>query len=186
MRIDKERIMKAVREILEAIGEDPEREGLKDTPRRVADMYEELLEGYNFEEKWTYFTERSDLIIVGPIEFHSLCEHHLLPFSGYVFIAYLPTGKVLGLSKLIYIVYKYAKRLQIQERLGEQIADELVKIIGNDDVMVVIKATHKCVEIRGAKNHCKMITSAVRGKFFKDLGLRLETLILALSREVKE
>lgn len=177
MKIDKQRIMSAIREILLAIGENPNREGLKETPRRVADMYEELLEGYNYEENWTHFTEKSDLVIVGPIDFFSLCEHHMLPFKGSVFIAYLPKSKVIGLSKLIHIVYKYARRLQIQERMCEQIVDEVIKITGSDDAMVIINSSHLCIEMRGVKNKAKIITSAIRGNF-ENLSLRVEVLNL--------
>jgi len=177
MKIDKEKIMNAIKDILIAVGEDPEREGLKDTPKRVANMYEEILEGYDYEDKWVYFTEKSDLVIVGPIEFYSLCEHHLLPFSGCAFIAYLPKGKVIGLSKLIHVVYKYAKRLQIQERMSEQVADEVIKVTGSNDVMVVIRASHLCVEMRGVHNKAEMTTSAIRGEFM-NFDLRLEALKL--------
>ncbi len=114
MPIDKEKIEKAVRMILEAIGEDPSREGLRDTPRRVADMFEEILEGYNAEDDYTWFTETSDLVVVSGIRFYSMCEHHILPFFGVAHVAYLPRGRVVGLSKIVRVVHKYARRLQIQ------------------------------------------------------------------------
>ncbi len=181
---DKERIMKAVREILEAIGEDPDREGLKDTPRRVADMLEEILSGYVVADDYVYFTEKSDLVILSGVRFYSLCEHHLLPFYGTVSLAYLPKGKVLGLSKLVRIVRKYAARLQIQERMTEQIADELMNVTGSSDVMVVVRAKHLCMAMRGVRNPATVITSAVRGEFMKDQALRMEALQLMRWRKL--
>ncbi len=175
--IDKEKIKKAVRMILEAIGEDPDREGLRDTPQRVADMFEELLEGYYREEEETaQFTERSDLIVVGPIRFYSLCEHHLLPFFGYVYVAYIPKGKVIGISKIIKVVNKYSRRLQLQERMTEQIADELSKLTGSDDVLVLVRGRHMCIEMRGVKAQSRVTTLAIRGEFIKNFNLRAEVM----------
>ena len=174
--IDKEKIKKAIRMILEAIGEDPEREGLRETPQRVADMYEELLEGYYREDEYIQFTERSDLVVVGPIRFYSLCEHHLLPFFGYVYAAYLPKGKVVGISKIVKVIHKYARRLQIQERMTEQIAEELQKLTGSHDVMVIVRSRHMCLEMRGVKAQSVVTTAALRGEFMKDTALRSEVL----------
>ncbi|ABM80719.1 GTP cyclohydrolase I FolE [Hyperthermus butylicus] len=174
MPIDKAKIEKAVRMILEAIGEDPEREGLRETPRRVADMFEELLEGYDFTEEYTWFTEATDLVVVSGIRFYSLCEHHLLPFFGVAHVAYLPRGKVIGLSKIVRIVNKYSRRLQIQERMTKQIADEISKATGSPDVMVITEAVHLCMAMRGVRNGAPTVVAAVRGEFERDQSLKEE------------
>ncbi len=174
MAIDKAKIEKAVRMILEAIGEDPDREGLRDTPRRVADMFEELLEGYELNGEYTWFTESSDLVVVSGIRFYSLCEHHLLPFLGVAHVAYLPRGKVIGLSKVVRIVRKYTRRLQIQERMTMQIADEMIKATGSPDVMVVTEAVHLCMAMRGVKTPAPTVVAAVRGAFATDKSLKEE------------
>ncbi|HIQ24102.1 MAG TPA: GTP cyclohydrolase I FolE [Pyrodictium delaneyi] len=165
MRIDKEKIEQAVQLILEAIGEDPEREGLKDTPRRVAEMFEEILSGYKDNEEYTWFTETSDLVVVSGIRFYSLCEHHILPFFGVAHVAYLPRGRVIGLSKVVRIVNKYAKRLQIQERMTQQIAEEVSRATGSPDVMVVTEAVHLCMAMRGVRTPAPTVVAAVRGAF---------------------
>jgi GTP cyclohydrolase I len=174
MPVDKEKVAAAVRMILEAIGEDPEREGLKDTPRRVADMLEELLGGYDSEEEYTWFTESSDLVIVAGIRFYSMCEHHLLPFFGVAHVAYLPRGKVIGLSKITRIVNNYARRLQIQERLTQQIATAVQKATGTDDVMVVTEAYHMCMIMRGVRTPAPTVVAALRGAFLERASLKDE------------
>ncbi|WP_083494593.1 GTP cyclohydrolase I FolE [Pyrodictium occultum] len=172
--MDKAKIEKAVRMILEAIGEDPEREGLRDTPRRVADMFEELLEGYHNNEEYAWFTETSDLVVVSGIRFYSLCEHHMLPFFGVAHVAYLPRGRVVGLSKIARIVNKYARRLQIQERMTQQIAAEVEKATGSPDVMVVTEAVHLCMAMRGVRNPAPTVVAALRGAFAKEPALKQE------------
>jgi GTP cyclohydrolase I len=174
MPIDKAKIEQAVRMILEAIGEDPEREGLKDTPRRVAEMFEELLEGYEAEEEYTWFTETSDLVVVSGIRFFSLCEHHILPFFGVAHVAYLPHERVIGLSKIVRIVNKYARRLQIQERLTKQVAEEVSRATGSPDVMVVTEAVHLCMAMRGVRTAAPTIVAALRGAFERDPSLKEE------------
>ena len=182
-KIDKERIKKAVREILIAIGENPDREGLKETPERVANMYEEILGGYfqDVKEHIKLFTASYDeMIIVKDIPFFSLCEHHMLPFFGKVHIAYIPNkNKVTGLSKLARIVDVYAKRLQLQERLTEQIADAIVENLNPKGVLVIVEAEHLCMVMRGVKKKgSKTITSALRGIFKKNYATRMEALSL--------
>ena len=172
--IDKPKIEKAVRLILEAIGENPDREGLRDTPRRVADMFEELLEGYMINEDYTWFTETSDLVVVSGIRFFSLCEHHMLPFFGVAHVAYLPRGKVIGLSKIVRIVHKYSRRLQIQERLTQQVANEVSKAADTPDVMVVTEAIHLCMTMRGVRTPAPTVVAAVRGSFAVDKSLKQE------------
>ena len=170
MSVDKKKIEKAVRDILEAIGEDPNREGLKDTPERVARMYEELTSGYGEDgaaQLQKVFDESgSELVIEKDIAFSSTCEHHLMPFFGKVHIAYIPNGKVVGLSKLARVVDIYAKRLQLQERLGAQIADEIFHELKPKGVLVVIEAEHTCMTARGVKKvGSKTVSYAARGDF---------------------
>ncbi len=174
MPVDKAKVEQAVRMILEAIGEDPEREGLRETPRRVAEMLEELLEGYEAVEEYAWFTEESDLVVVAGIRFYSLCEHHLLPFFGVAHVAYLPRGKVIGLSKIVRIVHKYARRLQIQERLTMQVAEEVEKATGSPDVMVVTEAYHLCMAMRGVRTPAPTVVAALRGEFRRDPWLKKE------------
>ncbi len=174
MPIDKAKIERAVRMILEAIGENPDREGLRDTPRRVADMFEEILEGYDVSEEYTWFTETSDLVVLSGIRFFSLCEHHMLPFFGVAHVAYLPRGRVIGLSKIVRIVNKYARRLQIQERLTKQVADEVSQATGSPDVMVVTEAIHLCMVMRGVRTAAPTIVSAIRGAFERNPSLKEE------------
>lgn len=181
--IDQPRIENAVREILAAIGEDVDREGLQDTPARVARMYLELLSGMRETPEVhlkSVFTEDYDeIVLLRDIPFFSLCEHHMLPFIGQAHVAYLPTGKVLGVSKLARIVDCFAKRLQVQERLTGQIADLLMNEIKPMGVAVVIEASHSCMTIRGIKKPgSSMVTSALRGIFRKDPRSRNEILSL--------
>jgi len=182
-KIDSERIRKAVQEILLAVGEDLDREGLKKTPERVARMYGELLGG-TFEDPDVHvqsvFTEKYDeIVLLRDIPFYSICEHHLLPFIGKAHVAYLPTGKVLGVSKLARIVDNFSHRLQAQERLTGQIADFLMEKLKPLGVAVVLQASHSCMTIRGIrKPGSMMVTSALRGIFKKDARSRSEVLSL--------
>lgn len=181
--MDAERIEKAVLEILEAIGENPQREGLKDTPQRVARMYAELLAGNHqdpSEHLNSVFTEKYDeIVLLRDIPFNSICEHHLMPFIGKAHVAYLPDGKVLGISKLARIVDTFARRLQLQERLTDQIADFLMQRLSPKGVSVVLEASHSCMTIRGIrKPGAVMVTSALRGIFKKDPRSRSEVLTL--------
>jgi GTP cyclohydrolase I len=182
-KIDSERICQAVQEILLAVGEDVEREGLQKTPDRVARMYAELLGGM-FEDPGIHlrsiFTEKYDeIVLLRDIPFYSLCEHHLLPFIGKAHVAYLPTGKVLGVSKLARIVDCFAHRLHTQERLTGQIADFLMQNLKPMGVAVVLQASHSCMTIRGIKKPGSlMVTSALRGIFKKDARSRNEVLSL--------
>ncbi len=181
--IDTERIIKAVKEILIAVGEDTEREGLKKTPERVARMYAELLGGMHEDPKKhlkSTFTENYDeIVLLRDIPFYSICEHHLMPFIGSAHVAYLPTGNVLGISKLARIVDCFARRLQTQERLTFQIADFLMESLKSQGVAVIIESSHSCMTIRGIKKPGSvMVTSALRGLFRRDPKSRNEVLSL--------
>ena len=182
--MDKEKIKKAVRDIIEAIGEDPEREGLKETPRRVADMYEEIFAGIgkNPGDVIKIFSEEEhdEMVILKDIPFYSVCEHHLLPFLGKAHIAYIPDeNRLLGLSKLARLVELYAKRPQLQERLTSQIADTIRDSVNPKGVLVVIEAEHLCTTMRGVKKAGSvMVTSAIRGAFRKNESTRKEALNL--------
>ncbi len=182
--MNKEKIKKAVRDFLTAIGENPEREGLKDTPARVSRMCEEIFSSYksNVQPSIVYFQEESysEIIIVKDIDFHSMCEHHLLPFYGKAHIAYIPEkGKITGLSKIVRLVESLSKRLQLQERITDGIANFMVEILNPLGVMVVIEAKHLCMIMRGVKNpQSLVITSAMRGIFLKDARTRTEALAL--------
>lgn len=182
-KIDTDRIEKAVKEILLAIGEDVGREGLQDTPMRVAKMYKELFSGMREEpEKHikSVFSEKcEEIVLLKDIPFHSTCEHHLMPFIGSAHVAYLPGEKVLGVSKIARIVDCFAKRLQIQERLTSQVADFIMDNLRPSGVAVVMEASHSCVTIRGVqKPGSIMVTSALRGIFKKDIRSRNEVLSL--------
>jgi GTP cyclohydrolase I len=183
--IDKERIKKAVREILIAIGENPDREGLKDTPKRVSEFYSEVLNGQfsEPEEILTVYYEQEqydEIVLVRNISFYSLCEHHLLPFYGQAHIAYIPHKKrLLGISKLARLVELYSRRLQLQERITKHVADAIMKIARPLGVIVVIEAEHLCISMRGIKKPgSKIVTSAVRGIFLEDAKTRQEALLL--------
>ena len=183
VNIDTERIEKAVIEILEAVGEKPDRKGLKDTPRRVATMYKELLGGlHERPEQYlkTVFAEKYDeIVLLRDIPFHSICEHHLMPFIGTAHVAYMPTGTVMGVSKLARIVDCFARRLQIQERLAVQIADFLMDNLKPRGVAVILEASHSCMTIRGIRKPGSiMVTSALRGIFKSDPRSRSEVLSL--------
>lgn len=182
--MDKEKIMSAVREILIAVGEDPDRAGLVETPKRVANMYEEIFAGLQEDPKQhlKFFDEEStdEMVIVRDIPFSSMCEHHLLPFVGKAHIAYIPgNGKIIGLSKLARIVDNFAKKPQVQERLTHDIADFLNDNLNPKGVAVIIEAEHMCMSIRGAKaSGAKTQTSALRGIMRTDARSRAEVLAL--------
>lgn len=171
--MDREKIMEGVRLILDGIGEDVTREGLLETPERVAKMYEELAGGYT-DSASTYLAKRfdvenNDIVLEKDIEFYSLCEHHMLPFYGRVAIAYIPDGEVIGLSKMARTVEVFAKRLQLQERMTAQIADAFMEELNPKGVMVMIEAEHMCMTIRGIKKPgTKTVTVMARGSFEND------------------
>ncbi len=163
--MDKERIKKLVRELIIEVGEDPTREGLRETPERIANMFKEIFGGYDSDsELAVQFSEDSDIVIARDIQFYSMCEHHMLPFFGKIHIAYSPNGRVFGISKLVRLVEKYSKRLQIQERLTKNIADELYSQ-GVKGVVVFADAEHLCMKMRGVKNNAMLTSSAFRGIF---------------------
>ena len=182
-KVETQTIEKAVREILIAVGEDPDREGLRDTPRRVASMYVELFSGLcedPAEHLGVAFSERYDeMVILRDIPFYSMCEHHLLPFVGRAHIAYLPKGRVIGLSKLARIVETFARRPQVQERLTSQVADFLMDRMDAKGAGVIIEATHTCMTIRGVKKPGSvMVTSSMLGTFRTNLATRAEAINL--------
>lgn len=161
--MDKERVRKLVRELIIEIGEDPTREGLRTTPERIAQMYEEIFSGYDSDSELAIqFLEDSDVVVAKDIQFYSMCEHHMLPFFGKIHIAYSPNGRVFGISKLVRLVEKYSKRLQIQERMTKNIADELYSQ-GVKGVVVLADAEHLCMKMRGVRNDARMTSSAYRG-----------------------
>jgi GTP cyclohydrolase IA len=176
-----------IREQLRRLGEDPDRDGLKDTPRRMAEALATLTRGYRttaaeaigtgvFEE------EHDNMVLVKDIELYSMCEHHMLPFIGKAHVAYIPNGRLLGLSKVPRVVEVFARRLQVQERLTDQIADAIQELLEPDGVGVVVEAYHLCMMMRGVeKQNSKTITSAVRGRFRSDLRTREEFIRLVLS-----
>ena len=179
--VDKEKIEQAVKMILEAIGEDANREGLKDTPSRVARMYEEITAGYKQDPKdylcRTFNFDGEDVVLEKDIDFASTCEHHLMPFFGKVHIAYIPEGKVVGLSKLARTVEVFARRLQLQEQLTRQIADAIEENLSPKGVMVVIEAEHTCMTMRGVKKPgSQTVTTVTRGEFKKNA--ELQTIVL--------
>jgi GTP cyclohydrolase I len=181
--VDLPRIENAVREILWAVGEDPLREGLKETPARVARMYAEMFSGLHTDPKQhlqKFFTEKYDeVVLVRDISFCSLCEHHMLPFMGKAHIGYLPDGKVIGLSKLARVVEAVARRPQVQERMTEVIAQLLVSELDAKGVAVVIEATHTCMTIRGIRRPGSLcVTSAMKGLFRSNLSSRAEIMQL--------
>ena len=175
---------KIVRELLELVGEDPEREGLQRTPERVARMFAELTEGYRVDpvalvNDALFEVSYDEMVLVRNIEMYSMCEHHLLPFHGHAHVAYIPNGKVLGLSKIPRVVEMYSRRLQVQERLTEQIAQFLDDLLHPQGVAVVIEAVHMCAMMRGVKKaDARMVTSAMRGIFKTNSRTRSEFLSL--------
>ncbi|MEK6877516.1 MAG: GTP cyclohydrolase I FolE [Thermoproteota archaeon] len=184
--MDKDRVKRLVRELIAEIGEDPYREGLIDTPNRIAGMYEEIFKGYDAESELSVkFSEDSDVVIAKDIQFYSMCEHHMLPFFGKIAIAYSPNGKVFGISKLVRLVEKYATRLQIQERITKNIADELYSE-GVKGVIVLAEGEHLCMRMRGVKNDAKVTSIAYRGIYEKkEARSDILTLIHSNSSETK-
>jgi GTP cyclohydrolase I len=180
--IDKDTIREATKNILLAVGEDPEREGLKRTPDRIARMYVELLSGYHVDpiamiNDACFEVVYDEMVVVRDIEFYSLCEHHMLPFLGRAHIAYIPRGRVIGLSKIPRIVDMFARRLQVQERMTRQIADFIDGLLHPQGVAVVLEALHLCSMMRGVKKHnARMTTSAMVGAFRTSLATRQEFL----------
>ena len=180
--IDQEAISQSVSRMLHAFGENLNREGLRDTPTRVARMYEELLAGYRTDpveliNDALFEVAYDEMVIVRDIEFYSLCEHHMLPFLGRVHVAYIPNGRVLGLSKIPRIVDLFARRLQVQERMTRQIADFVSEVLHPAGVAVVVEALHMCSMMRGVKKHdARMTTSTMLGTFRSDLAVRMEFL----------
>lgn len=181
-RINLEDVQAAIRQILYAVGEDPEREGLKRTPERIARMYAELLSGYQEDpiqlvNDALFDVKYDEMVIVRDIEFYSLCEHHMLPFIGRVHVAYIPDGKVIGLSKIPRIVDLYARRLQVQERMTRQIADFIRDVLHPQGVAVVVEALHLCMSMRGVQKHnARLTTSAMHGAFRANAPTRQEFL----------
>jgi GTP cyclohydrolase IA len=180
--INRAQIEEAVRLILEAVGEDPNREGLLDTPKRVAKMYEEVFSGLTIDPKEyfeTIFSEdHEELVLVKDIPFYSMCEHHLVPFHGIAHVAYVPKdGKVAGLSKLARVVEAVSRRPQLQERITSTVADTIMETLEPHGVMVVVEAEHMCMTMRGVKKPgAKTVTSAVRGVYVTDSNARREIL----------
>ncbi|MER6460553.1 GTP cyclohydrolase I FolE [Streptomyces sp. NPDC048409] len=185
---DEKRAENAVRELLIAVGEDPDREGLRETPARVARAYRELLAGNHQQPEevltTTFDLGHDEMVLVKDIEIVSLCEHHMLPFHGVAHVGYIPaeTGKITGLSKLARLVEVFARRLQVQERLTTQVADSLMRILEARGVIVVVEAEHMCMSVRGIrKPGAKTTTSAVRGQL-RDATTRAEAMSLILAR----
>ena len=165
--MDDERVKKLIRELIIEIGEDPTREGLCDTPERIANAYKEIFGGYDSNSELSVqFSEDSEAVVIRDIQFYSMCEHHMLPFFGKIQLAYSPNGRVFGISKLVRLVEKYSKRLQIQERMTKNIADELFSN-GVKGVAVIAQAEHLCMKMRGVRNNANVTTAAFRGIFEK-------------------
>jgi len=180
---DRERALAAVTELLKAIGEDPERDGLRETPRRIADMYAEILGGLAADPaehlQVGFEVPHDEMVILRNIPFYSMCEHHFLPFHGEAHVGYMPAGRVVGISKLVRVVDGFARRPQIQEQLTSQIAEAILETLKPDGVAVVIEAEHLCMTMRGVKKPgSRMITSAMRGDFKQSSITRSEFLSL--------
>lgn len=180
--IDQETIKSAIAQVLKAVGEDPEREGLRRTPDRISRMYAELLDGYRMDplalvNGALFDVMYDEMVLVRDIEFYSLCEHHMLPFFGRTHVAYLPKGRVLGLSKIPRLVDMFAHRLQVQERMTRQIAEFLEELLHPAGVAVVVEGLHLCTAMRGVKKQdARMTTSAMLGYFRKNIATRQEFL----------
>ena len=165
--MDDERVKKLIRELIIEIGEDTTREGLCDTPERIASAYKEIFGGYDSNSELSVqFSEDSESVVIRDIQFYSMCEHHMLPFFGKIQLAYSPNGRVFGISKLVRLVEKYSRRLQIQERMTKNIADELFSN-GVKGVAVIAQAEHLCMKMRGVRNNANVTTAAFRGIFEK-------------------
>ncbi|HSF00630.1 MAG TPA: GTP cyclohydrolase I FolE [Nitrososphaeraceae archaeon] len=180
--INKNKIERLVRQLLVELGENPDREGLVETPKRIAEMYEEIFSGYKMNaELDVSFNEETNAIIARDIQFYSMCEHHMLPFFGRIHIAYVPNGKVFGLSKLVRLVEKYSRRMQVQERLTTEIANEISKrdVSG---VIVIAEGEHLCMKMRGVRNNSSIMTIAYRG-IFEEKGVRENVLNLIYTRQ---
>lgn len=161
--LNKKKIAKLIRQLLVELGENPDREGLIGTPERMANMFEEIFGGYRMDaELDVTFSDETDIVIARDIQFYSMCEHHMLPFFGKIHIAYVPTGKVFGISKLVRLVEKYSRRLQIQERLTKEVADELMRM-GVKGAMVIAEGEHLCMRMRGVRNNSSILTIGYRG-----------------------
>lgn len=189
--VDLDRIRGAVREILFAVGEDPDREGLRETPDRVARMYAEVFQGLHQDPKIHLrkrFTQKYDeMLLIKDIRFESFCEHHLLPFTGVAHVAYLPEGKVIGLSKIPRVLDVLAKRPQMQERLTEELADLLMTELDAKGVAVVVEGSHSCMTIRGVhKPNSLFVTSAMRGAFKDRPATRSEVMSLIFGGRVRD
>jgi GTP cyclohydrolase I len=186
-KINKPKIEKAVRMILEAIGDDPKREGLRLTPARVARMYEEIF-GQGTPDpaaalRVTFDEEHHEIVLVKDIPFYSMCEHHLLPFFGRAHVAYIPNGKIVGISKIARVVEAFARRPQVQERMTSQIADLINDKLGAEGVAVIIEAIHTCMTMRGVKKPgATVVTSAMRGDFRENITTRTEIMSLIYGR----
>ena len=181
--MDREKIIAGAKLILEGIGEDLEREGLVETPERIARMYEEVFSGLGKDAEEilakTFEVENNDLVIEKDITYFSMCEHHIIPFYGKAHIAYIPRGRVAGLSKLARTVELYAKKPQLQERLSIEIADAIMKYLDAEGVMVVVEGEHMCMTMRGVKKPgTKTVTTSYRGIFKEDATLRREVMML--------
>ena len=175
------RIEAAVREILDAVGEDPNRDGLRDTPARVARLYDELLDGHEHDPdehlEVTFDHAHDEMVVVRDIQFHSMCEHHLMPFFGTVSVGYLPNERIVGLSKLARVVEHLARRLQVQERFACQIADAIGRVLDPAGVAVMVEAEHLCMTMRGVrKPGSRMVTTVTRGAFRNNPATRTEFL----------
>jgi GTP cyclohydrolase I len=180
--IDAPAVEAAILQMLRAFGQNPNRQGLKRTPQRVTRMFAELLAGYHMDPKTVvndalFEVKYDEMVIVRDIEFYSMCEHHMLPFMGRVHVAYIPDGKVIGLSKIPRVVEMYARRLQVQERMTRQIADFICDLLHPQGVAVVVEALHLCTMMRGVQKHnARMTTSAMHGAFRSNLATRQEFL----------
>ena len=180
--INKNKIEKLIRQLLVELGENPNREGLIGTPKRIAEMYEEIFSGYKMNSELDVsFSEETNAIIARDIQFYSMCEHHMLPFYGRIHIAYVPNGKVFGLSKLVRLAEKYSRRMQIQERLTPEVADEVSKR-GVSGVIVIAEGEHLCMKMRGVRNNNSIMTIAYRG-VFEEKGIRENILNLIYTRQ---
>lgn len=187
-KMDKRKIERAVRMILEAIGESPNREGLKLTPARVARMYEEIFNQGEHDPikalSTTFDEEHHEIVLVKDIPFYSMCEHHLLPFFGKAHVAYIPNGKIVGISKIARVVEAFARRPQVQERMTSQIADLINEKLGAEGVAVIIEAIHTCMTMRGVKKPgATVVTSAMRGDFRDKITSRTEIMSLIYGRQ---